>query len=398
MNWKTGVGLVKQTFAEWSKDNVPRLGAAMAYYTVVSIAPLLLVIIAVAALVFGREAAEGAIVLQLTGLVGETAAQAIQEMLQNASKPSTGILAAVLGVVTLLAGASGVFAELQAALNTIWKAPAKPDKGLLGILKDRFLSLMMVLGTGFLLLVSLVLSAALAAIGSFLQGLLPVPESVLHVLNFALSFGAITLLFAMMYKILPDVPVAWNDVWTGAAVTAFLFTLGKFLIGMYIGKANFASTYGAAGSLVVILVWVYYSTQILLLGAEFTYVYARTHGSLRQMDGGIAKTAPVPATAGSTLAMAPSPPRVGQSPTPSPWPEAARRGSSPGTPARPGAVMTTSLPGGLAATGTGSNTGSLGARSQSIVNIFLGAYVAMVTWRAATEGVRSTPVDHSAAD
>ena len=254
----------------------------MAYYTVVSIAPLLLVVIGVAALVFGREAAEGAIVTQIQGLVGETAAQAIQTMLQNASKPSSGILATVLGIIMLLAGASGVFAELQSALNTIWKASVRPEKGLLGLLKDRFLSLMMVLGTGFLLLVSLTVSASLAAIGSYLQHLLPFPEPFLHLLNFGISFGVITLLFAMMFKILPDAPVAWNDVWIGAAVTAFLFTFGKFLIGVYLGKANFASTYGAAGSLVVILVWVYYSTQILLFGAEFTNVYAMTYGSLKE--------------------------------------------------------------------------------------------------------------------
>ena len=282
MNWKAILALLKRTFDEWNKDNVPRLGAAMAYYTVVSIAPLLLVVIGVAALVFGREAAEGALVTQIQGLVGETAAQAIQTMLQNASKPSSGILATVLGIIMLLAGASGVFAELQSALNTIWKASARPEKGLLGLLKDRFLSLMMVLGTGFLLLVSLTVSASLAAIGSYLQHLLPFPEPFFHLLNFGISFGVITLLFAMMFKILPDAPVAWNDVWIGAAVTAFLFTVGKLLIGIYLGKANFASTYGAAGSLVVILVWVYYSTQILLFGAEFTNVYAMTYGSLKE--------------------------------------------------------------------------------------------------------------------
>jgi membrane protein len=254
----------------------------MAYYTVVSIAPLLLVVIAVAGLAFGREAAEGAIVAQIHGLVGEQAAKAIQAVLENADKPATGILAAVLGIITLLAGASGVFAELQSALNTIWKTPARPDKGFLGMLKDRFFSLLMVLGTGFLLLVSLVMSAVLAAMGSYMEHLLPLPEPLLQGLNFLVSFGMITLLFAMMFKILPDAPVAWNDVWIGAAVTAFLFTIGKLLIGIYLGKANFASTYGAAGSLVVILVWVYYSTQILLLGAEFTKVYAMTYGSLNQ--------------------------------------------------------------------------------------------------------------------
>ena len=282
VNWKSTLTLFKQTFAEWNNDNVPRLGASMAYYTVVSIAPLLLVVIAVAGLAFGREAAAGAIVSQIQGLVGDQAAKAIEAVLENADKPSTGILAAGLGIIMLLAGASGVFAELQSALNTIWKTPARPDKGFLGMLKDRFFSLLMVLGTGFLLLVSLVMSAALAAMGSYLEYFLPVPEPLLQGLNFLVSFGVITLLFAMMFKILPDAPVAWNDVWIGAAVTALLFTLGKLLIGIYLGKANFASTYGAAGSLVVILVWVYYSTQLLLLGAEFTKVYAMTYGSLKE--------------------------------------------------------------------------------------------------------------------
>jgi membrane protein len=230
-------------------------------------------------------------VAQIQGLVGDQAAKAIQAVLENADKPSTGILAAGLGIITLLAGASGVFAELQSALNTIWKTPARPDKGFLGILKDRFFSLLMLLGTGFLLLVSLVMSAALAAMGGYLEHILPFPEPLLHGLNFLVSFGVITLLFAMMFKILPDAPVAWNDVWIGAAVTALLFTVGKLLIGIYLGKANFASTYGAAGSLVVILVWVYYSTQILLLGAEFTKAYATGHGSLKHTVAGSRRVA-----------------------------------------------------------------------------------------------------------
>jgi membrane protein len=281
MRWKERLYLLKETFAKWNKDNVPRMGAAMAYYTVFSLAPLLLIAIGIAGVVFGQEAAQGAIMDQLRGLLGPTAAKAVEDMVANASTPSSGVLATIIGMVTLFIGASGAFGELQAALNTIWEVPERPNRGLLGLLKDRFLSMLMVIGTGFLLLVSLVLSAALAALGSFFGHLLPVPESVLQVLNFVLSFAVITLLFAMMYKILPDRPIGWNDVWLGAALTAFLFTIGKFLIGLYIGKANFTSSYGAAGSLVVILVWVYYSTQILLFGAEFTHVYAKARGSVK---------------------------------------------------------------------------------------------------------------------
>ncbi len=406
MNWKASLNVVKQTFAEWNQDNVPRLGAAMAYYTVVSIAPLLLVIIAVAAFAFGREAAEGAIVSQIQGLVGETAAQAIQGMIQNASKPSTGILATIIGIVTLLAGASGVFAELQAALNTIWKAPARPDSGLLDLVRARFLSLMMVLGMGFLLLVSLVLSAGLAALGSYAETLLPLPESVLHLISFVISFGVITLLFAMMYKILPDVPVAWNDVWMGAAVTAFLFTFGKFLIGIYIGKANFASTYGAAGSLVVILVWVYYSTQILLLGAEFTNVYARRHGSHKQIEEGrlaekasvispsqpgAAKTASFPGTPALSRTIS-HPPLHPAHPG---LAKAQPLSRGPRLPTQPLFTRDASFSHAQASTGAGSDTVSLGARSRSIVNILLGTYMAIVTWRAATDGLQSTRIDHS---
>ena len=176
-------------------------------------------------------------------------------------------------------GATGAFAQLQDALNTIWGVVPKPGRGVLGILQDRLFSFMLVIGIGFLLLVSLVLSAALAALGKFFGYLLPVPEAILHIVNFVLSFGVITLLFAMMYKILPDVKIGWSDVWIGAAMTALLFSVGKFLIGLYLGKSGVASAYGAAGSLVVILLWVYYSSQILLFGAEFTFVYANKYGS-----------------------------------------------------------------------------------------------------------------------
>ncbi|WP_447602847.1 YihY/virulence factor BrkB family protein [Nitrospira sp. Nam80] len=271
--------MLKQTFTDWSNDKVPRLGAALAYYTVFSIVPLLVIIIAIIGLVFGQEAAQGYIIEQIAGLVGEQAANALKDMLERANQPSTGIVAAVVAIGTLLFGASGLFGQLQDALNSIWGVEPKPDRGIWGLVQDRFLSFMAVLGTAFLLLVSLVLSAGLSAFGKWFGGWLPAPEFVLQALNFVISFGVITLLFAMMFKLLPDARIAWNDVWVGAAITALLFTIGKLLIGLYLGKSDVGSAYGAAGSLVILLVWVYYSAQILLFGAEFTQVYANTSGA-----------------------------------------------------------------------------------------------------------------------
>lgn len=271
--------LLKKTSSKWSEDKVPRLGAALAYYTVFSLAPLLIIVIAIAGLVFGQEAAQGQIVEQIKGLVGEQSAHAIQTMIQRAQKPSTGMLAAAFTVLMLLLGASGVFGQLQDALNTIWGVAPKPGRGLFGTLKDRFVSFLAVLGTGFLLLVSLVVSALLAAIGRAFQAWLPAPEALLHGLNVLVSFGVITLLFAMIFKVLPDAKVAWRDVWIGAVVTALLFTIGKYLIGLYLGRREVSTTYGAGASLVIVLLWVYYASQILLFGAEFTAVYASEYGS-----------------------------------------------------------------------------------------------------------------------
>jgi membrane protein len=276
---QTWWSLLKETFTKWSADRAPRLGAALSYYTVFSLAPLLVLIIAIAGLVFGKEAAQESMMAQIESLVGPQSAAAIQQMLEIAQKPSSGVFASGIAIGTLLLGASGVFAQLQDALNAVWGVEPKAGRGIWGAIKDRFFSFMAVLGTGFLLLVSLVLSAALAAIGKMFQGLLPGQEAVLHVANFAVSFGVITLLFAMMFKLLPDAKVAWRDVWIGAGLTSLLFTIGKFLIGMYLGKADVGSAYGAAGSLVILLVWVYYSSQILLYGAEFTAVYANRYGS-----------------------------------------------------------------------------------------------------------------------
>jgi membrane protein len=215
----------------------------------------------------------------MESLVGPQSAAAVKQMLDIAQKPSNGLLASIIAVATLLVGASGVFAQLQDALNTVWGVEPKAGRGLWGAIKDRFFSLVAVLGTGFLLLVSLVLSAALAAFGKMFTGWLPGHESPLHLADLVVSFGVITLLFAMMFKLLPDAKIAWRDVWVGAGLTSVLFTLGKFAIGLYLGKADVGSAYGAAGSLVILLVWVYYSSQILLFGAEFTAVYANRYGS-----------------------------------------------------------------------------------------------------------------------
>jgi membrane protein len=271
--------LLKDAAGEWSEDRAPRLGAALAYYTVFSLVPLLMVVIAIAGFVFGEEAARGEILRQISGLVGEKSGTMIQDMLQNASEPKNGIMGSLIGIGTLLLGASGVFGQLQDALNTVWEVKPKPGRGFMGLIRDRFLSLVTVVGTGFLLMVSLVLSALLSAMGKALSGYLPAPESVLQAINFVISFGVTALLFAMIFKILPDVRIQWRDVWVGAVVTALLFTIGKLLIGLYLGKTDVASVFGAAGSLVILLVWIYYSSQILLYGAEFTKVYADRYGS-----------------------------------------------------------------------------------------------------------------------
>jgi membrane protein len=271
--------LVKETYLKWSDDKVPRLGAALAYYTVFSIVPLLIIVIGIAGLVFGEQAAHTYIMAQVESLVGTQSASALEEMLRTANKPSYGFTATGIALVTLLVGASGVFAQLQDALNSIWKVEPKSGRGIVGLIKDRFLSFLAVLGTGFLLLVSLVVSALISAAGKFFAGWLPAPEALLHVVNLVVSFVVITVLFAMMFKFLPDARIDWNDVWIGAALTSLLFTIGKFLISLYLGKADIGSAFGAAGSFVIVLVWVYYSSQLLLFGAEFTAVYADRFGS-----------------------------------------------------------------------------------------------------------------------
>ncbi len=289
MKPKALLDLLKQTVSEFGEDKAPQLAAALSYYTIFSIAPLLVIVIAIAGLAFGQDAAQNKIVDQITGVVGSDAANLIQTMIQNVNKPGAGTIATIIGGVTLLAGAAGVYGQLKNSLNTIWNIEPKPGpggiKGVISGLLSQVLSFGMVLGTGFLLLVSLVLSAALAALGSWLGERLPIPSGVWELINAAVSFGVITLLFAAIYKFLPDVTIKWRDVLLGAAVTSLLFALGKFLIGLYLGKTVSASAYGAAGALVVLLLWIYYSAQILFFGAEFTQVYARTHGSLLPQPG-----------------------------------------------------------------------------------------------------------------
>lgn len=271
--------IIRQTFQEYSEDNVARLAAALSYYTIFSIAPLLVIVIFIAGLWFSQQSAQEQIIAQIEALTGsQAAAQAITEMIAGAQVSSTGIVATVIGIATLLFGATGVFVQLEDALNTIWEVKEAPGRGFMTVIKDRFLSFTMILGIGFLLLVSLVISAALSMLGEALSGALPGGGFLWQIANQAISFGVITLLFAMIFKILPDVKIAWRDVWLGAAVTALLFTIGKWAIGLYLGTSGVSNAYGAAGSLIVILLWVYYSAQILLIGAEFTQVYARRFG------------------------------------------------------------------------------------------------------------------------
>ena len=262
-------------------DYAPSMGAALAYYTLFSIAPLLIIAIAVAGLVFGQEAARGEIVAQIQDLIGHEGAIAVQGLLKSASEPAKDIVATVVSLITLVIGATTVFGELQSDLDRIWRVPAPATmNGVWQVLRARLLSFGLVLGLGFLLLVSLVVSAAIAALGKWSNGLFEGWEAYFHVLNLSVSFAITALLLALIYKLMPRVSIAWRDVWLGALVTALMFEFGKFLIGLYLGKTSVASSFGAAGSLVVLLVWVYFSAQIFLLGAELTRVYAYEHGSM----------------------------------------------------------------------------------------------------------------------
>jgi membrane protein len=287
VNPRTILALLKEMVFEWYADRGPRLGAALAFYTLFSLAPLLIIVMAIAALAFGQEVAHTQLVEQIEGLIGMEGARAIQTMIENASKPSSGIAATLIGLATLLFGATIVFSELQDALNIIWKIPSRPERGMvIGLIRDRFLSFVMVLAIGFLLLLAMLANTALTTIAQIFREAFPSQTYILRVANSALFLVIITLLFAMIYKFLPDTDNAWGDVLLGAMVTSLLFAIGKFLIGLYLVYSSITSAYGAAGSLVVVLVWVYYSAQIFYFGAEFTKVYAarRGHKVVRRDD------------------------------------------------------------------------------------------------------------------
>lgn len=271
----------------WIDDEASSMGAAIAFYTVFSIAPLLIIVIAIAGSVWGEEAVRGEIIQQLGGLVGPDGAAGVQSLLRSADRPTQGLIATLISAGILVVGATTVFAELQGALDRIWKVPAQEKaSGLWNTLRARVLSFGLVLGLAFLLLVSLIVSACLAVLGQWTGGLFPGWEFVLQALNTVVSLAIASVLFAMIFKFMPQIRIAWRDVWTGAIVTAVLFEIGKILIGLYVGKSSTISSLTAAGSLVVVLIWVYYATQIFLLGAEFTRVYATTHGSHAGRDEG----------------------------------------------------------------------------------------------------------------
>jgi membrane protein len=270
---KTLTALLRQAGAAWLDDDAPTLGAALAFYTLFSLAPVLIVAVSVAGLVFGDKAAQGEIVRQFQGLMGTQGATAIETILQSTNRPGLGVLATVLSLLAILVGASGAFNELQDALNIIWKVHSTKSFWRV-VLRHRFFSLGLVVATGFLLLTSLVITASLSAAERLVGTLLPISIIVLQSINFVFSFVVITLLFALIFKFIPDTIIPWRDVWMGAAVTSLLFTVGKVLIGFYLGHSALTSAYGAAASLVVFLIWIYYSAQILLFGAEITYVYA----------------------------------------------------------------------------------------------------------------------------
>jgi membrane protein len=309
LKWHDLQALFSEGFDSWSKHKAPRLGASLAFYTLLSLAPLLLVVVAVVGLVFGHTAAQRAIVQQVQALIGDQGAKAAQALLEGSSNKTHGLIATIIGVITLLFGASGVMIELRDALNTIWEVPTPQISGFTGkiraYVKERLLSFAIVLSIGFLLIVSLALSTWISAVGAVSAAVLPANEAVLHVVNALVSFAIITGLFASMYKVMPDVRLEWSDVLLGGAFTSLLFTVGKLLLGLYLGKASIASSYGAFASIVVLVVWVYYSGQIFFLGAELTRAYANRHGSLPSLM-------PEPIVKSASEA---SKPRAGEEPT-----------------------------------------------------------------------------------
>jgi membrane protein len=271
--------ITRQTFQEWSNDKASRLAAALSYYTAVAIAPLLVLLVTAVGWFFGRDSAQAQVISQLRGVVGPQGAEVAQAVIQSADQPTAASVAGILSLLTLLWGASNVFVELQDSLNTIWGVELKPRyRSVKAFIFERFLSFSMVLVIGFLLLVSLVIGTIITALGDYLGEIVPGVAWLWQTVNFVVSFGVTTLLFALIYKVLPDAKFAWRDVWMGAAVTALLFSIGRWLLGLYFGYQSLGSAYGAAGSLVVLLIWIYYSAQIFFFGAEFTQVYARRAG------------------------------------------------------------------------------------------------------------------------
>ena len=280
--------LVKTAFNAWFDDYAQSMGAALAYYTMFSIAPLLLIVIAIAGMVFGEEAARGEIFGQLRNLMGEEGAAAVQALLESVNKPAQGLTATLIGAGLLVVGATSVFGELQNALDRIWRAPGRGDAGgLWALIRSRLLSFGMIFGIGFILMVSLVFSAVLSAVGKWWAPMFQGFDVLANAIDLAFSFVLTTGMFALIYKIMPRVRIQWSEVWIGAAITAVLFTVGKFAVGLYIGRSGVATAFGPAASLVALLVWVYYSAQIFLMGAEFTWAYSHIFGSRKQ--------APVPA-------------------------------------------------------------------------------------------------------
>jgi membrane protein len=281
MNMRAIWYLLKQTFKEWQEDKALRLGASLSYYTIFSLAPLLIIVIGLVSIFFGNDSAHTRILAQIQSLIGDQGAKAIEEILTYKERETShGIMATLIGLFTLLLGATGVVGELQDALNTIWETPERKG-GIKSLLRQRVLSLAMILGIGFLLLVSLVISAGLTAIADFWG-----TAKILEVLNFIVSIGVITVLFAAIFKFLPNIQISWRTVWIGAFVTAVLFTIGKTLTGLYLSKSAVASSFGAAGSLVIILVWVYYNSQILFFGAEFTQVFSKYRSKVSKSKEG----------------------------------------------------------------------------------------------------------------
>ncbi len=278
--------LLTEVISIWIAGNASSMGAAVAYYTIFAIAPLFIFVLALAGLLFGQEAAHRELFGQISSLVGSSGGEAIQATVAAANRPKAGAVATVIALITLFVGAGSVFIQLQSSLNAIWNVRPKSGSGLRHFVTNRLLSFATLLGIGFLLLVSLVISATLAAAGKFMSGVIPAEQAVWHIVDFVVSLALITLLFAMIFKILPDVIIAWRDVWIGGFITALLFALGKFLLGFYLGRSAFATAYGAAGSLVVVLLWVYYSAQILLFGAAITRVWTNHFGSHIKPVGG----------------------------------------------------------------------------------------------------------------